>query len=595
MRDLAYFLRYLYGAIRLRVFVWLFFIVGAAFLEGLTVGIFFPILEGANEESSFTRAIINAFEFFNLDYSLSLVLVFMVIFYLIRTGFVIYQETYAKKIVTRLLIATKCELVDKLYRADYRYFLSREVGYFTNAVTLEYTRVAVAFELCMALLVAAGFALVYFALPLVMNPALTGIVIALSIPGYFIIRKVNQVTRDYSLRATANNARLQSYLIQAFHNFRYLKATHSGEGILRKVYGASEEQGSLYYRQAVLQAFTGRSTELFLMVLVAALLFYHVVILGVELVSVLFLLFLVRRAVTFALAAQESYRKFVGTAGSVKLFRDLEAELSEHREDLKSDGAVPDFDQPIRLEGVSLTYDDVNYALKDINLVIPPRQTTALVGASGAGKSTFVTLLTGLLKPSKGEVYLGDDRYADIDQILLRRGIGYVTQESVIFNETIRDNITLWSDGADEDNLKAAAAGAHLTEFIERSLHGYDTVLGDSGLNISGGQRQRISIARELFKNVKLLIFDEATSSLDTHAEREIQRNIDEFRGEKTVVIIAHRLSTVTNADMILVLKDGEIVEQGAYDELYALGGEFKAMVDEQALWGATPAKASSG
>ena len=230
----------------------------------------------------------------------------------------------------------------------------------------------------------------------------------------------------------------------------------------------------------------------------------------------------------------------------------------------------------------------------NINITLPPKQTVAFVGASGAGKSTLVTLLTGLLKPTAGEIFLGSARYEDIDQRLLRKSIGYVTQESVIFHDTIRDNITLWSDRGDEVRVRSAAAGAYINQFIEDLPKGYDTVLGDSGLNISGGQRQRINIARELYKNVRILIFDEATSSLDSESEREIQVNIDAFRGEKTVVVIAHRLSTIRNSDLIFVLKDGGIVEQGAYDELYSRGGEFRAMVDQQTLWDVTEAKTTA-
>lgn len=130
--------------------------------------------------------------------------------------------------------------------------------------------------------------------------------------------------------------------------------------------------------------------------------------------------------------------------------------------------------------------------------------------------------------------------------------------------------------------VRAAAAGARIKEFIEELPEGYHTLLGDNGLNISGGQRQRISIARELFKEVKLLIFDEATSSLDTQSEREIQKNIDEFRGIKTIILIAHRLSTVRHSDLIFVLKDGKIVEKGSYEQLFGLKGEFRSMVEQQ-------------
>ena len=237
----------------------------------------------------------------------------------------------------------------------------------------------------------------------------------------------------------------------------------------------------------------------------------------------------------------------------------------------------------LQIRNLSFSYGAVR-VLRDINMTIHPRSTVALVGVSGAGKSTLVTLLTGVLKPSEGTISMGDTSYSDINQRSLRKGIGYVTQETVIFNDTIRNNITLSNNSVPDEKVMAAATRAFLTDFIEALPAGYETVMGDDGANISGGQRQRISIARELFKDARLLMFDEATSSLDTHSEREIQRNIEGVRGEKTVVIIAHRLSTVKASDMIFVLDDGAVAEQGTYDELYAKDGLFKVMVDQQAL-----------
>jgi subfamily B ATP-binding cassette protein MsbA len=208
-----------------------------------------------------------------------------------------------------------------------------------------------------------------------------------------------------------------------------------------------------------------------------------------------------------------------------------------------------------------------------------------------------VTLLTGVLKPTGGTISLGDTDYSEINQKSLRQGIGYVTQETVIFNDTIKNNITLSNNSVPDEKVMAAANRAFLMDFIEALPGGFDTVMGDDGVNISGGQRQRISIARELFKDAKLLMFDEATSSLDSHSEREIQRNIEGVRGEKTVVIIAHRLSTVKASDMIFVLDKGAVAEQGTYDELYSRGGLFKAMVDQQSLSdiGDTPKPQASG
>ena len=251
----------------------------------------------------------------------------------------------------------------------------------------------------------------------------------------------------------------------------------------------------------------------------------------------------------------------------------------------RSDSVAPDFDLPIRLDNVSFAYDGSPPVLDGVSIVIPPRRKVAFVGASGSGKTTLATILTGILRPTSGVISIGGVPYTRVDQVRLRAGIGYVTQESVVFNDTVRNNVSLWDE--DEKSLekaRPAAKTAHASEFIEDLPDGYDTLLGDNGMKISGGQRQRVSIARELYKDARVLIFDEGTSALDTESERIIQDNIDELRDNTTLVLIAHRLSTIRNSDMIFVLEEGRIVEQGTYDYLYAMGGRFTEMVAQQTL-----------
>ena len=578
------FIRYLYGAIGFKMFVWVGLVVTAAILDGFVVGLFLPILEGQDSDGAFSRFLVDAFDVFGLEYSLGAVLIVMVLIYILRSTFMVLQEMYVFRIITRLLIQLKQGLMTKLFQADYQYFAKKESAYFINAATKEYDSVAGAFEKCMTVTVAAGFAAVYFALPMAINPIGTIAIVIIGIPGLFLLRRVNLLTTQYSMTATAINARLQSYLLQALRSYKYLKATESSPRLLGKALETTEQQGELEYRRSVLSAIVGNSIELTLTVLVAGLLFYYVEVAGLQLIEVLFLLFLLRRAMSFSLRVYAEYRKFLAASGSIRVFLDLEKELEDEREEIAS-GTPPDFGQALRFDAVSFNYGDVQ-VLDAVDLVIPPKRTVAIVGASGAGKSTLVTLLTGILRPTAGRILLGDRPYEELDQLELRRGTGYVTQESVIFNDTIRNNVTLWQDDAPDEAVKAAVTQAHIRQVIEGLPESYETLLGDDGVNLSGGQRQRVSIARELFKDAKLLIFDEATSSLDSKSEREIQRNIDDLRGDKTVVVIAHRLSTVRNSDEIYVLKDGKIVEQGPYDELYALGGEFRSMVDQQALSG---------
>jgi len=218
------------------------------------------------------------------------------------------------------------------------------------------------------------------------------------------------------------------------------------------------------------------------------------------------------------------------------------------------------------------------------DIKIESKSIVAIVGKSGSGKSTLASLMTGVLKPTQGQINLGDDNYIDIDQEKLRTQIGYVTQENVIFTDSIRNNITLWepSASANDYKLNQVLASASLTDFIEELEEGLDTQLGDNGLTVSGGQRQRICIARELYRDIKMLILDEATSSLDSATESKIQSSIESLRGELTLVIVAHRLSTIRKADLILVIDKGSIIESGNYEDLKSLNGTFNQMIKSQ-------------
>ena len=585
MRDFAYVIRYLYSALRWRLFVWLTLIVLASALEGVTLGLFLPIIAGADSDSPLQRMFTSAFDNLGIQYTLPLALGAMTALYALRTALVTTQEIFVARQIARLMVQIKSKTVDQLLRADYQYFTKRGVGYFNNAATVEFTNLTNAFDYCTRAMVAAGFTVTYVVLALVVNPVLAVAFLIFAVPAYFLLRTAFRLVQRVSLQNTENNALLQSHLIQTLSGFKYFKATASTRGIWRAVSSAIDRQGRLLYDQRRLNSLVKNGIDLLTVLLIATLLLYYVEIVGTAFVEMVFMLVILRRTLTFVQNTQRAYQRFLEFSGSVRLFQGLGAELSKNEEVFESDAVAPDFDLPIRLDNVSFGYDRSSPVLDCVSLVILPRRKVAFVGVSGAGKTTLATMLTGILRPTSGTISIGGVPYSRIDQAKLREGIGYVTQESVIFDDTVRNNVSLWDDdGTSPEKVRPAAKVAHASEFIEDLPHGYDTLLGDNGMKISGGQRQRVSIARELYKDARVLIFDEGTSALDTESERIIQANIDELRDNTTLVLIAHRLSTVRNSDMIFVLEDGRIVEQGTYDYLYAMGGRFAEMADQQAL-----------
>ncbi len=236
----------------------------------------------------------------------------------------------------------------------------------------------------------------------------------------------------------------------------------------------------------------------------------------------------------------------------------------------------------IEFRNVDFNYETERRILHNVSFTVDPGTTTAIVGPTGAGKSTISRLLLRFYDPQAGQVLIDGQDIRSITQHSLRRAIGVVPQDTVLFNDTLHYNIAYGDPQADRDRILAAARAAHLHDFIENLPAGYETLVGERGLKLSGGEKQRVAIARALLRNPEIFFFDEATSSLDSATENEIQNNLARISQGRTSLVIAHRLSTVVNADQILVLEDGQITEQGTHPQLLTQNGLYAQLWRQQ-------------
>jgi ATP-binding cassette, subfamily B, bacterial MsbA len=269
-----------------------------------------------------------------------------------------------------------------------------------------------------------------------------------------------------------------------------------------------------------------------------------------------------------------------GLAAATRVFAilDIEPEINDKQGAIR----LPPFTSLIEFKNLTFRYDEETPVLANINISVPAGEALAIVGPSGGGKTTFTNLIPRFLDLTEGSITIDGTDIRDVTVASLRSQIAMVTQQTILFNDTVRNNIAYGDQQASEQAIRDAAQTAYALEFIEALPDGFDTVIGEGGARLSGGERQRLSIARAILKNAPILILDEATSALDTESEREVQKALENLMKNRTTFVIAHRLSTIKNASRIIVIKDGSIVEQGTHDILIAKNGEYQQLYNMQ-------------
>ncbi len=564
---------------------------------GAAAALFSALSQFGVESSSpgrIMRAMSAIFEFFGLfsqSSRIAAILSFATLAFAASSAAMMLSMLLTAKMQSEILVRIQPEGMERLVESDYEHFQTQNVGKISNVLVQQIKVVAQSFKLYSDIMLNSLFAFFYIIGAFAVEPFLCVALIALGAPLFKLVRLVNRKSQEISVKNVNENSRMNAIIIQSISNLKYLKATSSYRMILPKIRQSSEKLASYIMGVAFWSALGSHATTPFAIGVISLLVYWQIVWLERPISAALLAMGLLYAAAQKVMAIPSSYQKFLVSAASIQIYESFMGELKSNAESLTPDNNAhcvqPDFRGAICLKDVSFRYrsakDDV---LRSVSLKIEPNSSVAFVGGSGAGKSTVVNLITGLLKPSSGQISLSGTDYRTLDMNALRENIGYVTQESVIFNASVSDNISLWSAPYDSSRaaIEEASSLAHADIFIKAMPEGYKTLLGDNGINISGGQRQRISIARELFRKTPLLILDEATSALDSETEKIIHDSIEEFKGRKTLIIIAHRLATIKSCDIIYVLDGGRVLESGSYETLCSMNGKFREMIEMQKL-----------
>lgn len=586
--SFAFFYHYL-GS---KVFIAFFLSVAVSFLDGLGLTMFFPLLQVVGVEAVGSESsdlgnltyLMDGIENLGISLTLGSVLIIMLVFFTFKGVAFYFSYVYRIILQQSFIRKLRVNLLDGLNRMSFKRFILSDAGRIQNTLGGEVNSVATSFnayfasfEQVIMLVVYIGFAFFLdskFALLVCVGGGLT----------HFLYKIIYKKTTVASYSLTEYNNVFQGQIIQHVGNFKYLKASGRvntyGDRLKETVSNIEESRK----RMGILSSIGGAAREPLMVGIIVLVIFIQIKFLEGNLGTMLISLMFFYRGLSALVSLQQSWNSYLGVSGSMANMQSFLQLLKETREE---DGTikVDQFKEKISLEKVGFSYGETKI-LKNIHLDISKNESIAFVGESGSGKTTLVNLLAALLPESEGEIKVDGIPIKQLHKESYQKRIGYVSQDAVIFNDTIFNNVTFWAKPTPEnwERFTQSIEKASLKEFLSELPEGAETLLGNNGINLSGGQKQRISIARELYKDIDILILDEATSALDSETEKVIQDSIESLQGNFTLLIVAHRLSTIRNVDRVVLMDKGEIVDMDSFDKLIQKQDRFRKMVELQEL-----------
>ena len=577
---------YLYAGYRLPILCIITLFGGLC--ESIGISMMLPLLnidKSVDSIDAYTKFIFDVFDFIGMSKTLNSVLILIVFLFCLKGIFLFIQNAVEATIKSDLLKELRLNLIKKYESMSYSFYINTNLGFLNNVITQEIERVLSAFKKYIQVIINIIYINIYLFAAFFFNWKMTITILFVCIIFFAVFRKFSKTITFLSHNVSLLNASIQGGLIQFISYFKYLKATSGFIPLYSQLSQKIEDHKKSINKSLIINAIPASTIEALTSVVLAIIIIVQVNIMDRSIADSILLLVFFHKSFSRVFRFQAVWQYFCTYIGSVEVVRKAIESLDNNKEQCGKI-ELKKFKQQIELKSVNFSYGS-KQVLFDINMIVPKNTSIGIIGESGAGKTTLFDLLTGLILPVSGKISIDNIDYKDLNLLTLRKNIGYVTQEPVVFNDSIENNISFW-ERKDKNVMKKIDNAAKLSKsesFIQECPEDYKTVIGDRGIKLSGGQRQRIAIAREIYKEPDIIIFDEATSSLDTESEKYIQESINNMKGNRTLIIIAHRLSTIKNCDIIYVLSKGRVVEQGNFKQLYNTPDSiFKKMCTEQQL-----------
>ncbi len=480
-------------------------------------------------------------------------------------------------------------IYDKILTLPVAYFSEKRKGDTISRITADVNEVQYSFLSILELIVREPLTIIFtITAMLVMSPTLTLFVfIFLPVSG-FIISLIGKKLKSQSDQAQQENGHFLSLVEETLSSLKIIKGFNAEEKFRDRFHTSTNRLKRILDSLINRQNLASPTSEFLGIFVIVIILWFggNMVLVEGTLDGATFIAFMGLAYNILTPAKQISkatYSVKKGDAAAERIFQVLETE--SNITDAKDAIEKEHFEEAIEIENINFRYEEEN-VLNNFSLNVPKGSTVALVGQSGSGKSTIANLITRFYDVNEGSIKIDGIDIRKMTKSSLRNLLGLVTQDSILFNDTIKNNVGLGKEGATEEEIIEALKIANAWEFVKDLPQGLNTNIGDSGNKLSGGQKQRLSIARAVLKNPPIMILDEATSALDTESERLVQKALENMMKNRTSIVIAHRLSTIQSADKIIVMQKGEIVEQGKHEELLARKSVYQKLVEMQSFEG---------
>lgn len=477
----------------------------------------------------------------------------------------------------------RIEIYSLLLHSKWKLFLRKRKSTLINLLTAELARVIGGINFFLQLLSNTIFMVIQLAIALWLSVKMTLFIVLFGLILGYLSKKFVQRSRSLGRRTSQLGEDYMAGITDQLNGIKDIKSNKLENSYIDWLRSLTSGMNAEQIEYVKLKSGSQLVYKVSAAILVTVFVFISVKVFHAEGEQLLLIILIFSRLWPRFITIQSNFEQIAATLPACQAVTKLIEDCSKEQE-FKSVDELPLIVKPqIECKDVYFRYKKGSYTLKDINLTILPNQMTAIVGPSGAGKSTLIDLLMGLNSPERGEVLVNGQPLKDELLLSLRQSISYVPQDAFLFNTSVRENLLTVNAQASERELWSALEFAMADQFVENLPQGLDTVIGDRGMKISGGERQRLVLARAILKKPALLILDEATSALDTNNENKIKESIDRLKGKVTIVVVAHRLSTIQSADQVLVLEEGKVIQKGSFNHLaYEKEGAFHKLLEGQ-------------